>query len=231
MAIAYDTITVVNAGNTGTDPYTFSHTCTGSNRGLIVVVGTGGGTPATVTGVTYNGVSMTQETTNLNNNRREYIFSLPNPASGSNTVSVDWSGSSPEMAIMAISYTGVDQTDMVEATNTTTMNSGTTVSISVTSVSANAWIAAYGVSREARTWTVDSPATERGVSGGSGAVDSHYADRTTTTAGSYTVSWSISGGNETGPMGGVAIKAAPSALVKTMNGVNWADIKSINGVT
>lgn len=56
MAIAFDATTTSSLGSAVTS-ITFSHTCTGSNRILFVCTANNGG--ANVTGVTYNGVAMT----------------------------------------------------------------------------------------------------------------------------------------------------------------------------
>jgi len=116
MAIAFDTAQNNSFSNSFAfgGSYTFNHTCTGSDRFLIVSTGIGLGTSPSVTGVTYNGVSMTYidgYATAPAALSESKLFVLANPASGTNVVSVQTSGSgSGYMYVASASYTGVDQT-------------------------------------------------------------------------------------------------------------------------
>lgn len=122
MAIAFDS-SASNSLEDGTS-LTWSHTNTGSNLGLCVTVATG----TAITSVKYNGVSMTES---VNSSNLSYIFTLENPATGTNTVEVilavtgDVSGGS-------LSFTGVSQSNMVGNTQTSTLGSGTSLSLSLT---------------------------------------------------------------------------------------------------
>ena len=143
MAIAFDAAT--ESGNKGAvSSFTFSHTCTGSDRGLLVHVGAYDNAARTVTSVTYNSVSLTQisRVTGPTTGSWTEIWKLANPASGSNTVSVTLSGAAAYNVFGAAqSFTGVDQT-------TSTMTSGgktaagnsSSQSATVTGTTANNWI-------------------------------------------------------------------------------------------
>lgn len=151
MAIAHDASS--NAGNSvGTaTTFTWSHTCTGSNLLLAVRIvtrsngGTGNGHP---TIVTYNGVSLTEgahRSPQLGDNPTfTYIgiWYLKAPATGANTISVTISeaGTGGATYASADSFTGVDQTTPIDSAGGTSSNTGTPVTISVTTVNANAWI-------------------------------------------------------------------------------------------
>lgn len=92
MAIAVDTSTESSAAS-GAGPFTWSHTCTGSNLVLVVLVKlNGGGTVRTVTGITYNGVSLTHNAASdksfAADSLSSEIWYLANPATGANTISV-----------------------------------------------------------------------------------------------------------------------------------------------
>lgn len=104
---------------TSTSPMTWSHTCAGSNRALLVQVY--GGSGMTVTGVTYNGVAMTLlgNITSLIG-QPVYLYGLLNPASGANSVSVSFTGTLAEAA--AGSYSGVDSFGTVDTDNTSGMS-------------------------------------------------------------------------------------------------------------
>jgi hypothetical protein len=190
----------------GSSPVTFSHTCAGNNRGLIVIANTGGATPGTVSGITYDGVAMTLEPTNTDTQRRISIWSLIAPATGANDVVVSWTGSGPEMFLTASSYNNVDQTDMVEATATGTIGNDTSASLSVTSITDGALVFVGATSRNNRTYTLDGSASSRYAHGATSSVASYGADIIKATAGAQTISWTLTGGNDTGPMAGVAIK-------------------------
>ncbi len=232
MAIAEEN-TTTDVGGAGGSPITFSHTCTGSDLGLIVAVFTGGATAGTVSGITYDGVSMTQEATTSTSNRRAVIFSLINPSTGSNTVSIAYTGNGPEMTEVAVSYTGVDQTDMVEATNTDTYSS-TSPSLSVTTVTNGAFVFVGECDNTNTDTTLDGSAVSRLASqqpSGPG-VSSYAADILKVTAGAQSIAWTLTD-SSAGPLVGVAIKPAVGAgpaNVKSWNGVAIASIKSINGL-
>jgi hypothetical protein len=118
MAVTFDAAT--NAGSV----LTFNHTCTGTNRYLVVCVLFASAT-ITVTGVTYNTVAMASIGTQIaSNNNRVTLFGLVAPATGTNSVAITLSGASPGMANGAMSFTGADQTQTtpvgVGATGTST---------------------------------------------------------------------------------------------------------------
>lgn len=112
MAIARDASTNVTKSLNGVGSLTFSHTCSGSNRYLVVFVGDVAGD--TVTGVTYNAVAMTQLvkiSRNPNSGSLElYAYGLANPSTGANNVVVSRSGSTNWISAASISYTGASQT-------------------------------------------------------------------------------------------------------------------------
>ena len=135
MAIAFDAASNNGSGYRGAPPLTWSHTCTGSDRGLIVGVSWYNGLDPTDVAVTYNGVSMTQEADiSAPDASRVRIFSLIAPATGSNTISVSWTGSNTDpMVGGAVSVTGCHQTDMITRAASTNSGTSTTVSVTVTS--------------------------------------------------------------------------------------------------
>lgn len=144
--IAFDAKSEANT--TGTSS-TWSHTCTGSNRILFVGVGTDFSGDV-VTGVTYNGVAMTQvnkQATTGANNYYAYVYMLVNPDSGAHDIVVSASGSY-NLRTAAASYTGALQTGQPDATNKATSNT-TEQSVSVTVVAANSWIFAIGQAKAA----------------------------------------------------------------------------------
>lgn len=137
MAIAFDSTTTSSLWSSVTS-ITFAHTCTGSDRMLFVA--TANNTGANITGVTYNGVAMTQIST-INNSApsKMYFWYLIAPASGSNNVVVTASGTCSIIA-KSVSYTGVKQSGQPDATVTNWPTTTTSWSQSVTTVADNCWI-------------------------------------------------------------------------------------------
>lgn len=142
MAIAYDasaTATVVDTS------LTYSHTCTGSNRGLVVFLNNNTGS-ATITGVTYNGVAMTQLHAFQNSDANTYLYSfyLLNPASGANNIVVS-ANTSTNMNAISMSFTGVAQSGQPDASGTVTaaVAPGAGQTKAITTVAANSWMMAF----------------------------------------------------------------------------------------
>jgi hypothetical protein len=135
-AIAFDaTVTSVNPASN-----TVSFTTSGSDRYLVVQVLSSPGD--TVTGVTYNGVAMSQIMTSTFGAQANELWGLANPASGTHNIVASFSGAPSTVVIDAISYTGAQQTTPIEATGTNS-GSGTSASVSVTTLTDNAWLVGY----------------------------------------------------------------------------------------
>src|SRR3954468_16022523 len=106
MAVAFDAATDGGDKGGANSSKTFSHSCAGSDRCLIVTA-LGDQTNDLITGVTYNGVAMTLAAKRPpTGDRWLYLFYLLNPASGSNSVVVTASGTT-YILTGAASYTGV----------------------------------------------------------------------------------------------------------------------------
>lgn len=101
--------------------YNWSHTCSGSNRLLVVSVSSRDGTDADrpVTGVTYNSVAMTKaredndDTLDLTTS----IWYLIAPSTGSNTIAVTHAGTVDAAGAGAVSLNNVDQTTPLDASS------------------------------------------------------------------------------------------------------------------
>lgn len=122
--------------------YSFNHTVgPGNNRVLIVqvsVFATGN-----ATGITYNGVALTQNTsaTITNGVYRTETWYLINPASGTHSVAVTLSASLTSIAD-AVSYYNADQTTPIETVNTAS-GSNTPAAASVTTIAANSRVVGH----------------------------------------------------------------------------------------
>jgi hypothetical protein len=137
MAIAFDAASEGYASGTS---LTVSHTVTGSAPLLIACVGTNG-TNDTVTGVTYNGVAMTQLGTVENTYNRLYIYGLLAPATGTHDIVVS-NSASVGIRLRAASYSGAKQSGLPDAVATWSTASGTSTTMTVTTTVADCWLVA-----------------------------------------------------------------------------------------
>ena len=142
MALAFDA--TAQGSTLPGDSITFSHTCTGANRILLVGVATNGDTSDVITGVTYNGVSMTRAATVVGGaGHRVYLYYLIAPATGAHDVVVSASDSAHSLRAISASYTGAAQSGQPDASNTNTANPGTSITTTVTTVADNCWTVSF----------------------------------------------------------------------------------------
>lgn len=138
MAIAFDAATD-NSQVTGTS-HSFSHTCTGDDR--LLIVSWMQTVNATVTSCTYNGVAMTAVTGSgleiVETGGWLQQYYLVAPATGSNTVEITVP-TSRFMRACSASYTGVAQTGTIDSSNTATGTSDT-ATLTTTVVASDCWL-------------------------------------------------------------------------------------------
>lgn len=109
MAVAYDTVSV--QADSEVD---FSHTVTGSDPTIVAVfLGLGTSTSTITASPTYNGVSLTQRDSvaySYGFNRWIFgeIWTLDNPATGSNTFSFSWSATPTAGVVILMSFSGAN---------------------------------------------------------------------------------------------------------------------------
>lgn len=117
-----------------------AHTVTSNANGLLIVFTYG--TNDTVSAITYNGIPMTNTgivTTFLGGGRGGIrTWTLKNPSTGSNTVAI--TGAFSER--IALSYTGVTQGTVVDAStaNNQDVAASTSITCSLTSISSQTWM-------------------------------------------------------------------------------------------
>lgn len=159
MAIAFDATTTSSLGSAVTS-ITFSHTCTGSNRILFVCTANNGG--ANVTGVTYNGVAMTNIWGALSNGApsKSYLWYLIAPATGANNVVVSLSASVSVIA-KVVSYTWASQTWQPDSNSSNWPTTTTSFTASTTTVADNSWLIMCGMGRNANAITAGANTTIR----------------------------------------------------------------------
>src|SRR5689334_27564 len=202
MALAFDAVGPSSAGQTATTPtsVTWSHTGTGSNTALVVFVGVGENSGAdgtkTISGVTYNGVSMTQIGTpkHTNNDTFGYLacYGLVNPATGAHNVVVSFNSAPSTAECGSLSFTGADQTTPFATPVTAVGDSATATAAVASNTSGN--IIAFGVcAGNTIGATPTSPATGRWLAnfGFSSAGGCAGAATIPATGSSVTCSWGL----------------------------------------
>ena len=132
---------------TGVTNYSFSYNSgtTGIDRMLVVGIAYRNNSSQTVTSVTYGGQALTLVGTAANSTMaRVYIYSLLNPANGSNTLTVNWNASlGYEAVIGAVVYQGVNQTTPIGTFSSST-GTGSTQSVAVSGSSGSVMVGVIG---------------------------------------------------------------------------------------
>jgi hypothetical protein len=135
-----------HSSETAAATVSWTHT-TGSLTNGILILGAdfAGLNTATSASGTYAGQPLTQIGffTGYNGYRKIWLGYIINPASGSNTASVTFAGSSGTVATFGIgvTFSGVNQTTPIDSSLVTnTSSSSASVSLNITTINANAWI-------------------------------------------------------------------------------------------
>jgi len=201
MAIALDAVT--NNNNTTGTSLTYSHTNgSGSDRMLFVGCSTFGGDYCSW--VTYGWVSMVQigKIKAGNWSAYVYLYALYAPATWANNVVVS-SSSSTTIYSMATSYTWANQSNTMDASNTSSIASASlNFSTNLTTTADNCWSICYTIN-DTNVFASSSD-TRRGTNVGWNIFDSNGA---ITPAGSKTMTQTVSGSGN----GGVVMASfAPS---------------------
>jgi hypothetical protein len=180
MAIAFDAVSE-SWTNSGTS-LTWSHTCSGSDRILWVSVMTL--STRTVTGVTYNGVSLTSLTRSSGSQPMQ-LWYLIAPATGANNIVVSINSTASFIYTSAASYTGVNQSSQPDAQNTNN-TTGTSITTTLTTVADNSW-SILGARNDATGITSAGTNSTQRASGSVGTVQLYDSNAPKTPAGSFSM--------------------------------------------
>ena len=209
MAIAFDATSGAARGWVTSD--SFSHTCTGSDRLLLVWVffDRGNGT-YNVSSLTYAGTALTQIGTFGDGYKHIELWGLLSPSTGANTLAASYNNSGPtaKIIIRALSYTGVSQDS---AYGTLVSANGATNTATVNATSATGEVVVDFVS--VQSYSQD-------LTAGTGQTARHEGDATSNTitafgvsdeagAATVTMSWTFS--NDTWVIGAIPIKPTGTA--------------------
>ncbi|NTW31022.1 MAG: hypothetical protein HGB12_00030 [Bacteroidetes bacterium] len=177
---------------------TWQHTCSGTNR--LLVVWTEGQGHSSATAVKYNGVSLTQIQGDLDGGNvgdESNIWYLVNPASGTNTIEMWGPGSGYWFGGIAESYTGVNQSAPLNVSATGT-GSGTTGAGTVTTTVDNCYSVMLATSAPGVfIWLT--PGTNSTYVAGGGVMDwaesfDTYDHGPITPAGSFSMNFNVGSG-------------------------------------
>ncbi len=223
MPIAFDAASHAE-NNDGTASLTFSHTVSGTNR-LLIVETTTNQPQNSVTGITYNGVSMTSVVGGFNAASVVIqMFYLIAPDTGTHNVVVTMANNTTGKAAQAASYTGVLQTGFPDATSTLTPLAVSNTTQTITTMADNCWIA-WGVYSGGAITAVTN-CVVRGQEStffGCGLLDTNSAQ---TPAGLKTMV--LSGG---GASGGIQASFAPvTSQILKVSGVAQSSIGKVSSV-
>jgi hypothetical protein len=173
----------------GVASITFSHTCSGADRILLVGIFHNG--PADhVQSVTYNGVPLTRlANTNVSNAFEHELWYLVAPATGANAIVVTHNAIPADLIACAVSYTGVHQSTPF---GTAVTGSGTSSApgVSVSSANGEVVVDTLGAYKgDATDPVVDASQTLRGHMEGFPDVTYHSFHSSEAGASSVTMSW------------------------------------------
>lgn len=195
MAIAIDAI-VTGQTATAVSSVTYAHTVAGSNRLLTVMVmlQRSGAATSTISGVTYNGVAMTQATQEhtYSNTILTAVYYLIAPATGANNVVVTLSSAvTTDIVVGSVSLTGVAQTTPLNGTFATG-NFSSPATSTLTTTQANSWLIG-----SLYTYVASTAGTGEtkmyGVTVNANSIGAGFY-KPVTTAGSQTLSEALTGG-------------------------------------
>lgn len=219
-AVSVDNVTTAQIPSTSPNPFTFSHSTSGSDRLLLVSIASqpngDDGIIEVATGVTYGGQALTIVGTEAQgpDNSRIEIWRLVNPPTGANTVSITFNDPFDDpvneegASVGAVSFTGVHQGTPL-GTFASASSSGSSVPSVIVS-SAVGELVFDTVARKGAAVTVDPSQSEQwNLCTDAGCSNVGGGASTEAGAASVTMSWSPA--NDRWSIGAVPIKPAATS--------------------
>lgn len=218
MPIALDS---ENAGQSygAATSFTRSHTCTGTNRILMVGLWVSENTTDVVTGVTYAGVSMTRVDSQLlasGGNGYTYLYYLVAPATGANNIVASLSASKTGV-LHAVSYTEAAQSGQMDSSAKSTGGPGaSTKTFTTTTVADNCWIV-MACRYDGAAQAAGAGTTYRGTEYNFRMADSNGAK---TPAGAYSLIFNATNSSFAGVIASIKPYVAPTGHTKNLLTLN-----------
>lgn len=196
--------------------YSWSHTCTGNNRYLLVGISMLS-LAQTVSGITYNSVALTflGAKSSITGAARVELWGLVAPSTGSNTIAVTLTGSIAS-AGNASSYADVNQSLSTEAfnSNQATNIGAADATVTVTTVADNDWCVDI-LATDDTAVTVGAGQTQTGNVSGAGGSSAMSYKGPKTPAGTVTMSWTNVGALATWATGSIALRPTTASGATT----------------
>lgn len=228
MAIARDATSYQNFPSSTYSSWTLAHTCTGTDRFLSANASERNEKQDRVTSVTYNGVSMTRVLRLAGQFDALYMYSLANPASGSNNIVFNFSPTnSVGGGMYNASYTGVDQTTPVGGSDTAPIANATSRTITLTTTVSSAWLVSAALNNFTNFAAGTNTSLFNSTGGSRVTADTNAAMGA---AGNYSIELSTDPSSADITMGAFVLNPVVSTIIKTVDGVTRANVKTYLGV-
>ena len=175
--------------NGSASSFVFSLTVnSGNNRMLVVGVGVNDNSASVISGVTFDGVALTQKVQwNIGSQITTGVFYLINPPIKTANVVVTLTGSN-STSMGAVVYNGVDS---LGASAQNAFDSNKSPTVSITTTQANSWIVNVFSDVGGPAFTKDGTCTQRYNERRDFSMQNIGLDKTTTTASLYTITHSL----------------------------------------
>jgi len=229
MAIAFDSGGTVGTLNNPVTSITYSFTNTAGDFlsvGVLTIAG------KSITGVTYNGVSMTKigGIASFGNQPLNIeLWGLSSPATGAHNVVVSMTPSGPIYST-AMSHSGTKTSGQPDSFNTGYNASNvSSLAVSTTVVDSNCWLIGLATGDNGNNPSAGSGTTQRSTI----AVDSYMAlfdSNGTVGTGPQTLNFAFSPNQHPGAVVASIAPATSSTSIKTINGLAIASVKTVNGL-
>lgn len=212
--ITYDTTTFSGAPTGGASPLAWNITV-GSCSDRMLIVGCATDFDRNVTGITYDSNAMTYGTNTYRTGGQQtgtWMYYYPNPASGSKSVSVSWSGGGSNNGItcMAIDFCGVKQSGTVDVTSGTYYTASTITGTLVTGTDNDLLVdVVYAQDQVASATAGASQGIHWNVYNSNHSFSLLVSTKQVTTAGSYDMTWANLNGTVNNQQSLMAIKQGP----------------------
>jgi hypothetical protein len=233
MAIDYDAKSLGRTSSTSASTLTVSHTCSGSNRCLIVAVYSKDSL-TDITGVTHDGTAMTKidvvgQSTVATPTIFISLWYLANPSTGAKNIVASRTTTGTHFSLNAVSYTGVAQTGNPEANNKNASDSTTSLSLTVTTLTAGAWLVAGAGGQRAVSAGTGTTMRSDGTASLDIGLSMFDSDGGLSPTGSKSLVVTMS---ENNAVAGIVVVLKPLATgnIKKIGGIAWANVKKISGI-
>jgi hypothetical protein len=174
----------------------WNHNCSGADnqRLLVVVTGSDTSTGYVATGITYNGVALTQLYAKTQGDTHEEMWYLLAPASGNHAITITYNGTIHRTGGGAISYRNADQYNPFNDYDYSAVSNGYPLVSLVTTIDGCHLVEGTYHSQSSANFNSGQTSIFRSVVDGQDVLGGSY--KNAATAGSYTMGWAYgSGGN------------------------------------